>query len=233
MRSYTWIIIIVLAAILAGAWYWQTKEERAAPSQTAVSTPAPSTPTSPSTRTTSDGMISFATPSDFALATTPEQVLVKSYIPPCEEQFSYCLYYKGSDYQGTNFESAGLSIVKRSDLASEQRCLQTPPQGYDASMQPNNTASTNNYSTSVFENVGDAGAGHYASGALYRLYIRSSATCYEFLLRIGETQFANYPAGSIKEFTDADRATVGQELTALLYSITVANGSRIAFPDTK
>src|SRR5258708_11997428 len=54
------------------------------------------------------------------------------------------------------------------------------------------------YTTSVFSPIGDAAAGHYASGALYRLYLQDSSTCYEFETRLGQTQFANYPAGDRK-----------------------------------
>lgn len=227
MRNYTWIIILLLIIVLGGVWYWESGRQHVVGQQTATSTPSGT-----SSQTTSDGTITFSTPADFALAVTPEQVLVKSYIPPCEQNFNYCLYYNGSDYKGTNFESAGLTIAKRGDLASEQTCLQTPPQGYDASIKPNNTTSTSDYATSVFENVGDAAAGHFASGALYRLFVRKNAACYEFLLRIGETDYANYPVGAIKEFTDADKQTLGQELMALLGSMTL-HGNQISWPSTK
>ena len=233
MKTYTWVVIVLLVIALGALWYWQTNAPtQQSPGTTSTTTTNSSTPPSTS-QTTSDGTIAFATPSDFGLAVTKDQVPIKSYIPPCEENFNYCLYYNGSDYQGTNFESAGLSIVKRADLNTEATCLNTPPMGYDTSIKPNNTNAASGYATSVFENIGDAAAGHYASGALYRLYIASNAKCYEFLLRIGETQFANYPAGSIKEFTDADRTTLGQELTALLQSITFANGQPISWPNTK
>lgn len=220
-----WIIaIIVIAAEVV--WYVRSTK----PTSTLLQTTTSTTGVASSSQTTSDGTITFATPRDFGLATTPQQVVVKSYIPPCEEEFNYCLYYNADTYKGTNFESAGLSITKLSGLTTTQTCMTTPPQGYDTSIKPTATSSTSDYSTSVFENIGDAGAGHYASGTLYRLFIQQNSSCYEFLLRIGETQFANYPAGTIKEFTDADRQSLNQALTNLLQSITFANGEQIRFP---
>jgi hypothetical protein len=229
-KNIIWIAAIIII-VLGAVWYVRTAApQTSTTSQTATSTPQDTTHTS---QTTSDGTIAFSTPNDFALAVTAEQVQTKSYIPPCEENFNYCLYYNASAYKGTNFESAGLSIKKRADLSTERLCLDTPPAGFDASTQPTNTQSTNAYTTSVFENVGDAAAGHYSNGALYRLFVRNSSTCYEFLLRIGETQYANYPAGSIKEFTDADRQSLGEELTGMLQSITLASGEQIKFPVVK
>lgn len=167
------------------------------------------------TQTVAGGALSFMVPGDFRLATTPEQVLVKSYIPPCSEGFEYCLYYNGSDYKGTNFESAGVSIVNRSDLAAENSCLTTAPENY-TDLTPT-TQTTDTYSTSVFSPVGDAGAGHYATGSVYRLFVDTS--CFELETRIGQTQFENYPAGSIEKFTDADEQAVEGKLKQVLSNV--------------
>lgn len=89
--------------------------------------------------------------------------------------------------------------------------------------------SSSSYTTSLFAPLGNAGAGHYTSGALYRLFVAN--TCYEFETRIGETQFLNYPAGSIRKFTDANRASVASELTHMLQSITIASSTTtVVFP---
>jgi len=45
-------------------------------------------------QTVSDGVIKISIPSsEFGLAVTPEQIMVTSYIPPCDENFDYRLYY--------------------------------------------------------------------------------------------------------------------------------------------
>lgn len=68
------------------------------------------------------GVLEFVRPDDFGLALHPHQVLVSSYILPCDESFDYCLYYLGRELEGTNFESAGLRIERRvGSIASRQR----------------------------------------------------------------------------------------------------------------
>lgn len=178
----------------------------------------------------SDGTITVGYPSaGWGLATNPTQILVTSYIPSCSQDFNYCLYYTGSEYKGTNFESAGLRIQKRADLATERTCTNTPPEGFDASVQPTSTHSENEYASSVFANVGDAAAGHMASGALYRLYVRSNSSCYEFETRVGQTQYANYPEGSIEQFTTADQAALEAQMQAVLKNISLPSGATNLF----
>ncbi len=189
-----------------------------------VTAPATGNPTLE--QTVSDGTITVGYPSDFGLAKNATQVLVHAYIPPCDENFDYCLYYNGAAYTGTNFESAGVRIAKRADLATASLCLQTLPNGYTSGLTPKITTGSD-YQTSVFSPLGDGATGHYASGALYRLAYGSA--CYEFETRIGETQFANYPAGTIQEFTTADRAAVQAKLDAIATGVTLPGGGHITF----
>jgi hypothetical protein len=219
----TFLAAIIILLIFLGVWYWYP---RSAPSQgsgtqsvVGVSVPTP-------------GGITFTyATSTYGLATNASQLLAHSYIPPCNQGFDYCIYRIGTDYAGTNFESAGLRINARPDLTNEKLCLNTPPAGYDSSIGPTATTSTDTYSTSVFGNIGDAGAGHYASGSLYRLFVKSNSSCTEFETRIGETQFANYPAGSIQLFTDADRVAVMAELRNMIDSLMLAiSQTTLIFP---
>jgi hypothetical protein len=180
-------------------------------------------------QTISDGTLAFGYPSkDFGLATNQTQILVHPNTPPCDATFNYCLFYNGTAYQGTNFESAGIRIAKRTDLTLERLCIETPPQGYDSSMTPNATSSADTYASSVFT-VGDAGAGHYANGSLYRLFVREDATCYEIETRIAATQFANYSPGTINEFTADMQAALKNEINAIVSSISF-NGKHNLFP---
>src|SRR5258708_14257470 len=74
-------------------------------------------------RSVSDGTITVSFPAkEFGLATTPTQILVRSYIPPCNPNFNYCLYFIGQEYKGTNFDSAGLRLKNPDDLTTEQVC---------------------------------------------------------------------------------------------------------------
>ncbi len=221
------IFLVVLAAALVVFAVWFISGNQAAVpgnNSTTTTTTATSTPQNASL-TLPGGQVSLSYPPDFCLAAAPEPLTVTSYIPPCDQGFQYCLYYNGSAYSGTNFESAGIRINQRADLKTQNACLKTQPSGY-----MNLTPAIYNgsgYFTSAFGPVGDAGAGHYANGALYRLYF--SGNCYEFETRIGETQFANYPPGAIQQFTDADRTALFSELQSIIQSA-VLNGSPVTFP---
>lgn len=177
-------------------------------------------------QTVSDGTITFSVPSEFGIAVKPEQLVITSYIPPCEEGFGYCLYYNDTNYDDTNFESAGIGIVKRTDLVTGTACLNTQPSGY-TNLQPV-IRDSENYTTSVFAPLGDAAMGHSTEDRVYRLALNNA--CYEFRTRIGQTQIANYPEGSIEEFTASDKAAVQTALSALLETVTITNGEAILFP---
>lgn len=223
MSKLLWWIVGLLVILVIAVLVFHTPGATA-PGGTATTTPATFD------RSISDGTITIAYPSaDFGLATDPTQILVHAYIPPCDQNFNYCLYYNGGAYAGTNFESAGLRIDKRIDLTDERVCLGTPPDGYDASIAPSATTSADTYSSSVFSNLSDAGAGHYANGSLYRLFVRSDSSCYELETRVGATQYANYPAGSIQEFTAADQASVANELAAIIQNVSLG-GVKNLFP---
>ncbi|MHB1162983.1 MAG: hypothetical protein ACYCZZ_00410 [Minisyncoccota bacterium] len=219
----TLILALIILGGIGGIYYFSNKG-----TSTGVATTTPSTATSatPPLRevTMSDG-VGFAYPTkDYSLATTSDQVLVLSYIRPCDDGFDYCLYNTSPDFSGTNFESAGLRIKARPDLTTKQACLATPPAGRPGLSA--NTSLHDGYATSAFS-VDGAAAGHYSSGTLYRLY--ASSHCTEFETRIGESQFANFPAGSIQKFTDSDRARVEAELLSILASVKVS-GAPIVFP---
>ncbi len=172
--------------------------------------------------------ITFAYPDDFGLAVTKEQILATSYIPACEDGFDYCLYYNNTAFDRTNFDSAGLRIEKRVDITSENVCMTMPPNGYKSLTPVVNKKVS--YATSVFSPVGDAGAGHYASGSVYRLFI-ATTTCLEFETRIGESQFANYETGTIQEFTKDKRLLVENKLKSILDGVAISKtGEKVVFP---
>ncbi len=222
MKSSTLIGLFVLIIVVAGGWWLYAHYS----TPTGDTTGTVATTTVKTESLTTPWGLSLTYPSStYGLAVTKAQLPTTSYIPPCNESFAYCFYRVGEEYKGTNFESAGLRVAKRTDLTTERLCLNTPPEGFDASTEPSSTMTANAYSTSVFKDVGDAAAGHYAAGSLYRVYLRDTKVCTEFETRIGETQYANYPAGSIKEFTAAERTAVFAELAKLLTSVTIASSS--------
>ncbi|MBP9822397.1 MAG: hypothetical protein KBC81_03085 [Candidatus Pacebacteria bacterium] len=224
------VVAVVAVAAILGFWLFWKPDDKIAVSPSPTPSPVATATMIQYNQSVSDKDIKVSySSSDFGLATTPAQIVVKSYIPPCETGFDYCLYSNNDTYKGTNFESAGLRIAQRKDLSTKEQCLNTLPTGY-TSLTPVSFTSAN-YATSVFSPLGDAAAGHYSSGAQYRLW--SGKSCYELESRIGETQFANYPAGSIKQFTDADRISVRAQLAAMLNAITLTGGEKVSFPQAK
>lgn len=226
-KNTIFLIVVVIVMVGGGLSYYLWRQS--APLSMAPSSSITASTTVPASQTTSDGVITFSQLSQFGLAVSNDQVPT-SYIPPCSNQFDYCLYYTGDVYQGTNFEDAGVSISKRPDIATERLCLDTPPAGYSAQVLPQ-TSSVNEYSASVFAPIGQGAAGHYVTGAVYRLWVRASLQCYEFQTRIVQSAYDNYPPGSIKEFTATAEQALAQLLDQELQTVVLnASGTKVVFP---
>jgi hypothetical protein len=235
------ITTVILVALLFAGFLWVanmgTHSGTITPTDSASGTSSSSIPplvlstptgTAPAgSQSISDGTITLIySTAEFGLATSQQQLPTKSYIPPCDAGFDYCLYYTGTAYQGTNFESAGLRVQKRTDLTTQSACLTTPPTGF-TNFTPTSTTG-GDYSVSEFAPIGNAGAGHFSKGTLYRL--EYNGACYEFETRIGQSQFANYPTGTIQQFTDADQSTLQAEIQNILNGITLPSGETVTFP---
>lgn len=218
--KYKIIALIVLLLLLAGAVELQKMAKQAVGEASVTATAADSI---------SDETIALKySPEKFGLAVTRDQIPEGSYIPPCDIDFNYCFYHLDTKYEGTNYDIAGMRVFKRTDLTDEVSCLKTPLAGYGP-VNPDFTKAENAYSSAVYGNVGDAAAGHYANGALYRLFVKKGSHCYEFQVRIAESQFLNYPAGTIEEFTLAMRDEVKAELEALISAVTLKTGEKDLF----
>ncbi len=222
MKTFAYIVglFAVVSLVLLGVdRITQTlmPEEQPEPQENATTTAPASTHSTPE--------ITFGVPEGYALAITQEQVLVTAYIPPCDPDFDYCIYHYNDEYAGTNFESAGIRIERREDLSATDACLTAQPDGY-RNIVPK-TSEGVAYGTAVFGPVGDAGAGHSASGNVYRL--STDAVCFELETRIGMSQFQNYEPGTIEEFTQADRDRVEAQLLRVLNSMTLQDGTPVRF----
>jgi hypothetical protein len=223
------IIVLIIALILLGlAWLAWGGEQTEAGNANGDNGTMPADDSS-----VSNGQVAWTYPDNFGLAVTNEQLrgIVKSYIPPCDENFDYCMYYNGDDFAGTNFESAGVRVKRRNDLATERLCLNTPPAG--RTNIGNSSTSTGQYSASIFSPLSDAATGHYSNGELYRVYLRQANTCMEFETSIGETQIANM-ATSTRRFSEADRDKVYDGFRSILASLRVASTDEsIRLPDSE
>jgi hypothetical protein len=176
--------------------------------------------------TVSDGLIEFDQPEDFGLAISQDQILVDATVPPCTNEFSYCLYYNGTAYDNTNFESAGVSVRTRNDLTDENACLTTQPAGYTDLERSTSTGS--GFSMALFAPLEDAGTGQFSTGEDYRLF--ASSTCYQFITRVGETQFASAATGT-REFSEAQRMSLLDMLRNIVSGVRLQpNDQQISLP---
>lgn len=224
--SFFVALIVVIGAVV---WFFVASYPRPLPQTNITHDPQPM-PSNVSTNTISNGALSFSyDPHVWGLATNREQILVKSYIPPClSEKFDYCLYYMGDSYKGTNFESAGVDISIRSDLTTKDKCMAPSADGYvDASSQIKEVSGSNGYTIKTIGPVGDAATGHYSNGTVYYVYIGGG--CYRFRMQIGQTRYENYSEGIIKRFTTEDEKAVNATMLALLHDMTF-NGKHVDFP---
>lgn len=176
-------------------------------------------------QTISDGNVIFGVPFDFAIATSSKQISVRSYIPSCDTKMDYCIYYSGKGYASSTFESAGIRMLKRSDLKDEVNCMNKKTENYNN--LSSSTVKTKEYSTSVFYPIDDAGMGHFSSGEIYRLFVNN--ICYEFETRIGQSRYENYKKGSIVQFTSMDLGTMKDKLHQILFDMRLMNGQIINF----
>ena len=240
MKKGTVITIIIILIVVALAWWFYaatSNNQMASVPPTSTSTTSGGTGTAlttpsgaPFDQNITNGAITLQYPSaDFTAVETSSQITAVSYIPPCDPSFNYCLYYiNTSTYAHTNFESAGLRIQDRTDLTTQAQCLNTSPTGFTGATST--VASSSDYATSIFPNVGGAAAGHFASGALYRLYYPTTGACYEFETRIGQSDYENYPSGTIGQFTTSDESAVQGELQEILGTVTLSDGTAVTWP---
>ncbi len=188
----------------------------------ASQSPAPSGTSAPMlTLSLSGGAVTLHYPAGMSLATAEDEVRASSTIPPCDDGFEYCLYVPQTSYENTNFRVAGMAIRPRPELGAPISCLLTQPPGF-VGLQPGlavDQDGSGSLSTARFGDLTDGAAGTYATGEARRLW--AGGACYDFTVRVVESQFGNYPAGSIEEFTDADRRAVLGEFLDVLDGLSV------------
>ncbi len=140
-------------------------------------------------------------PSRIVPLTDPEAMTAMGYIPACDpENAVVCFPIPQSEYPGTNFSNAAFSIRLRLDLKTEAACM-TADNGEVANGQT--TISETTFHVFAF---GDAAMSHQLNGKNYRAFREGG--CYELATRIATTTYEVYEEGTIRRFTDEDRAAV-------------------------
>lgn len=227
MRSTAQFVVLIVVALML-AFAVQTIYERGG-GPSATSTPESPELGAPPDQSVSDGTVTLSySGDDFGLATNPGQILRPSYIPPCDPGFRYCLYVVDG-YEGTNFEGAGVRFAAEPALRTERDCLNVPPEGLATTTEPRVTRSAATYASSVFADVGDAGAGHYAEGDVYRLFVRGSLACYELETRLGRAQAANFPEGTVRELTASEVASIEGTMARVIRGVAIPGGESDLF----
>lgn len=177
------------------------------------------------TMTLVGGEVTISYPADYGLAVNPDQLLVESSVPFCDEGFAYCIYLRSDAFAGTNFDGAALSIVLRDDLDYQADCLLSQPAGF-SELEPVIDGGAG-HATATYHQVGQGAAGHVTSGALYRLYYAD--TCYEFESRVARAQYDNFEPGSVERFDDADLQGVRAQLRSIVASVSLPDGRDTLF----
>jgi hypothetical protein len=200
----------------------------------------------PNALTLAGGVVTLTYPTGLALATSGQPVRVASTIPPCDAGFDYCFYLPEDAFAGTNFRAAGMGVTLRKDLTARLSCLLAQPDGYQAlqpglvvpglesareaeggSVERESTvdATSTGPATSRFGGLGEGAAGTYYNGEERRLFV--DGACYAFTTRVVESQFGNYPAGAVVEFTTEQREATLALLDDVLASTTVTLGEGV------
>jgi len=122
-----------------------------------------------------------------------------------------CVAYPHSPYAGTNFSGAAFSVSSVPDAHSENNCLKFDEFTMDKKKAHWTTIGNVKF---IAASGGEGGLGHGLGEDIYLTY--HNGKCFQLEIRIGETSFANYDPGTIKEFKDGEK--VSRELRRVLQS---------------
>lgn len=184
-------------------------------SSTTFEEPPPQT-----TLTLGGGAVTLVVPGDLALAASGDPLLGTASVPPCDPGFEYCLYQPPGSFGGTNFHSAGMAMRVRPELNAGPACLLVAPAGHPAVrpamiVEPDGPEAAD---TARYVGLSGEEEGRYVTSEVRRLHV--GGTCYEFVLRVVETQFDD-GGGMVEAFTAADRAAVLERYGGLLENLSV------------
>jgi hypothetical protein len=123
----------------------------------------------------------------------PDPALMKgSYIPICETTTVACFEYNGKEYEGTNLESAGLSVNVLRQLRTEKDC-----DTFDENSGAVDVVKINgiNFHRAITGSVGmSQGEGGPSYRALYQ------GVCFEIHAGIADVSVGSFEPGAIKSF---------------------------------
>ena len=143
------------------------------------------------------------------------------YIPICHDDSLVCITYPLGRYKGTTFNGASMEVTLL-PAKTEQAC--TNPGKYEVStlseaefrIDSNSPSRMINGVRFLQARDGGAASNHNIAADLYRGF--THGRCYELAVRVTFTNFAVYQAGTIREFTSADKEQVNAQLKQILDS---------------
>lgn len=196
------VLVVLSLFFLAAACAKPAPEVLVPPTQTSNEPGNSGSVSSPAEQsyTSAGGVFSVKYGSEFSLQTDYEKVKALGYIPVCSESMEACIFYSGSQYTGTNFEAAGVSINALTTKKTEAQCYNFSESTSETQHVTKNVTIGNLTFRSA--TGGSAGAGHMTQAQSYRIFLNNN--CYEILQTLGNTNIGAYEPGTIKEFNSEE-----------------------------
>jgi len=135
------------------------------------------------------------------------QLMRGSYIPICDDTTVACFEYNGDEGEGTNLESAGLSVNVLRDLRTQKDC-----ETIDSNSPPAKAETINGINFHYAE-TGSVGLGNSEGGPAYRALYQN--VCFEVSIGIAESSADDGEPGSPKPF---DSTRLEKELIEMVHT---------------
>lgn len=121
-----------------------------------------------------------------------KEISLLSYSPVCDLSTVACFIYNGTEYAGTNFKAAGLSVNVLRDRRTAEECDRI-----DTGSYPVRTKTINGIHFH-YGMTGEGSLGHWKGGLAYRTFHKN--VCFEVAVGIATTSIGVYEPGTMKEF---------------------------------
>lgn len=208
MKAKLLIVLFIIIALVVGDLYWFSGSSETPSPEVPEETLAPGW----NRAELSDMGILFAYPSRAELYTKErrEEVRGLTYIPVCDpDTMSGCVVYGKDAFPGSTFSGSAVSFAVLP--INETECYSVDNAPLSSGEKVFDTVAFRRYE------VGDAAAGHYLKGNIYRGW--KDVRCLEMKSTMTMTNIGVYEPGTIKEFTEAEQAVLFAEMESVLDTI--------------
>lgn len=151
--------------------------------------------------TDTSGMWAIDTPSTTRIIVDKQVMASIGYIPTCDSTTALvCILIDKNIVPNSNFQGAAVSVNIVSATSSSACLSKKTAEQTELGITMINTIPFQTFTAS------NAAMSHQSSGANYRTW--NENTCYGIETSINTTSFEVYEAGTVKKFTDTDRAQI-------------------------